>query len=112
MYCPKCSSPAAEGQRFCRQCGTNLGAIVDAMEGRRGPVDLWLAVTGQAIIYQHDRAAIRHSGRWPLRHVRIKPMTKMLALKCRQRSPMVHAKQFLAQEAGKWQLRQMVGPWR
>ncbi|MFN7927608.1 MAG: zinc ribbon domain-containing protein [Blastocatellia bacterium] len=39
MYCPKCSSPAAEGQRFCRQCGTNLGAIVDAMEGRRGPVD-------------------------------------------------------------------------
>lgn len=39
MYCPKCSSPATEGQRFCRQCGTNLGAIVDAMEGRRGPVD-------------------------------------------------------------------------
>jgi hypothetical protein len=39
MYCPKCSSPAVEGQRFCRQCGTNLGAIVDAMEGRRGPVD-------------------------------------------------------------------------
>ena len=39
MYCPKCSSPASEGQRFCRQCGTNLGAIVDAMEGRRGPVD-------------------------------------------------------------------------
>lgn len=39
MYCPKCASPASEGQRFCRQCGTNLGAIVDAMEGRRGPVD-------------------------------------------------------------------------
>ena len=39
MYCPKCSNPATEGQRFCRQCGTNLGAIVDAMEGRRGPVD-------------------------------------------------------------------------
>ena len=39
MYCPKCSSPATEGQRYCRQCGTNLGAIVDAMEGRRGPVD-------------------------------------------------------------------------
>lgn len=39
MYCPKCSSPAVESQRYCRQCGTNLGAIVDAMEGRRGPVD-------------------------------------------------------------------------
>ncbi len=39
MYCPKCSSPASEGQRYCRQCGTNLGVIVDAMEGRRGPVD-------------------------------------------------------------------------
>lgn len=39
MYCPKCSSPASAGQRYCRQCGTNLGAIVDAMEGRRGPVD-------------------------------------------------------------------------
>ena len=39
MYCPNCSNPATEGQRFCRQCGTNLGAIVDAMEGRRGPVD-------------------------------------------------------------------------
>ena len=39
MYCPKCANPASQGQRFCRQCGTNLGAIVDAMEGRRGPVD-------------------------------------------------------------------------
>lgn len=39
MYCPKCSNPAGEGQRYCRQCGTNLGVIVDAMEGRRGPVD-------------------------------------------------------------------------
>ncbi|HEX4950757.1 MAG TPA: zinc ribbon domain-containing protein [Blastocatellia bacterium] len=39
MYCPKCTTPANDGQRFCRQCGTNLGVIVDAMEGRRGPVD-------------------------------------------------------------------------
>ncbi len=39
MYCPKCSNSASEGQRYCRQCGTNLGAIVDAMEGRRGAVD-------------------------------------------------------------------------
>lgn len=39
MYCPKCASPASEGQRYCRQCGTNLGVIVDAMESRRGPAD-------------------------------------------------------------------------
>lgn len=39
MYCPKCASQAVEGQRFCRQCGTNLGIIVDAMDGRRGPID-------------------------------------------------------------------------
>ncbi|MBL8208386.1 MAG: hypothetical protein JNM09_29410, partial [Blastocatellia bacterium] len=36
---PKCASPASEGQRYCRQCGTNLGVIVDAMESRRGPAD-------------------------------------------------------------------------
>jgi hypothetical protein len=39
MYCPKCSSPATENQRFCRQCGTNLGVILDAMDGKRSPVD-------------------------------------------------------------------------
>jgi hypothetical protein len=39
MFCPKCASQAVEGQRFCRNCGTNLGAIVDAMEGKRGPLD-------------------------------------------------------------------------
>ncbi len=40
MYCPRCASPAVEGQRFCRNCGINLGLIVDAMQGRRGPLDL------------------------------------------------------------------------
>lgn len=39
MYCPRCASPAVEGQRFCRNCGINLGLIVDAMQGRRGPID-------------------------------------------------------------------------
>lgn len=39
MYCPKCASTATSGQRFCRVCGTNLGLIVDAMEGKRSPVD-------------------------------------------------------------------------
>ena len=40
MYCPKCASTATPGQRFCRVCGTNLGLIVDAMDGKRSPVDV------------------------------------------------------------------------
>ncbi len=39
MYCPKCSSQAVEGQRYCRQCGTNLGVILDAMDGKTVTVD-------------------------------------------------------------------------
>lgn len=39
MYCPKCAATATPGQRFCRACGTDLGVIVDAMEGKRGPID-------------------------------------------------------------------------
>ncbi|MBS1791784.1 MAG: zinc ribbon domain-containing protein [Acidobacteria bacterium] len=40
MYCPKCASQAVPGQRFCRSCGTNLGVILDAIEGKqRGPID-------------------------------------------------------------------------
>ncbi len=40
MYCPRCSSQAVEGQRFCRNCGMDLGVILDAMEGKqRGPLD-------------------------------------------------------------------------
>jgi hypothetical protein len=36
MFCPNCSSTAVQGQRYCRTCGANLGAIWDAMEGREG----------------------------------------------------------------------------
>ncbi len=40
MYCPKCATQAVPGQRFCRSCGTNLGVILDAVEGKqRGPID-------------------------------------------------------------------------
>jgi len=39
MYCPNCASKAIDGQRFCRNCGTNLGAIVDAIDNKRGPID-------------------------------------------------------------------------
>lgn len=40
MYCPKCAAQGVPGQRFCRSCGTNLGVILDAIEGKqRGPLD-------------------------------------------------------------------------
>ncbi len=40
MYCPKCAAEAVPGQRFCRSCGTNLGVILDAIEGKqRGTID-------------------------------------------------------------------------
>ncbi|MBL8190359.1 MAG: hypothetical protein JNK38_20250 [Acidobacteria bacterium] len=40
MYCPKCAAQAVPGQRFCRNCGTNLGVILDAIDGKQpGPID-------------------------------------------------------------------------
>lgn len=40
MYCPKCAAQAVPGQRFCRSCGTNLGVILDAIDGKQpGPID-------------------------------------------------------------------------
>lgn len=40
MYCPRCASPAVEGQRFCRNCGMNLDLILNALEDRPpGPLD-------------------------------------------------------------------------
>ncbi len=42
MFCPRCANTAIEGQRFCKNCGMNLGVIVDALEGKRGPLDFEL----------------------------------------------------------------------
>jgi len=42
MFCPRCANVAIEGQRFCKNCGMNLGVIVDALEGKRGPLDFEL----------------------------------------------------------------------
>lgn len=40
MYCPKCAAESVPGQRFCRSCGTNLGVILDAIEGKQpGAID-------------------------------------------------------------------------
>lgn len=40
MFCPKCSSEAARGQRYCRNCGIDLGLIWDAVENKpANPLD-------------------------------------------------------------------------
>lgn len=33
MYCPKCSGVAADEQKFCKLCGSNLQVISDALHG-------------------------------------------------------------------------------
>lgn len=40
MFCPKCAAQAVPNQRFCRSCGTNLGVILDAIDGKQpGQID-------------------------------------------------------------------------
>src|SRR5215469_1362231 len=33
MYCPTCSSAAAEGAKFCKTCGLNLTIVTQALSG-------------------------------------------------------------------------------
>jgi hypothetical protein len=33
MYCPGCSSPSAEGAKFCKTCGMNLTVVTQALVG-------------------------------------------------------------------------------
>jgi hypothetical protein len=40
MYCPRCATEIAEGQNFCRSCGTPVGVILDAVNRKEpGPFD-------------------------------------------------------------------------
>src|SRR5690349_7821958 len=34
MYCPKCGSQNVENVQFCRSCGSNLGLVSQALEGK------------------------------------------------------------------------------
>lgn len=36
MYCPNCGSNNQAGTKFCTRCGTNLGAVTDALSGKAG----------------------------------------------------------------------------
>ncbi|HLG14963.1 MAG TPA: zinc ribbon domain-containing protein [Blastocatellia bacterium] len=40
MFCPKCGAEAAEGQKFCKSCGTNIQAVSDAIAGAEDPLGL------------------------------------------------------------------------
>ena len=33
MYCPGCSTQAAEGAKFCKSCGMNLSVVTQALSG-------------------------------------------------------------------------------
>jgi hypothetical protein len=34
MFCPKCGSQNADGTRFCRGCGADVGGVLAVVEGR------------------------------------------------------------------------------
>ena len=34
MYCPRCSNQIVDNQNYCRNCGLNVGVIVDAMQDK------------------------------------------------------------------------------
>jgi hypothetical protein len=33
MYCPKCATENGEGSKFCRQCGSNISLVPQALSG-------------------------------------------------------------------------------
>ena len=33
MYCPKCATENGDGSKFCRQCGSNISLVPQAMSG-------------------------------------------------------------------------------
>ncbi len=35
MFCPKCGIQNPETGKFCRQCGTDLSPVADALAGKR-----------------------------------------------------------------------------
>lgn len=38
MFCPKCGSQNSDETKYCRGCGTDLGGVHTAIEGRTHPV--------------------------------------------------------------------------
>jgi hypothetical protein len=67
MFCPRCSNQIAENQNYCRNCGLNVGVIVDAMQDKpRGRFDFDPVVRGL-----HDLGSSLRAG-WEEAHNSIK----------------------------------------
>jgi hypothetical protein len=67
MFCPRCSNQIAENQNYCRNCGLNVGVIVDAMQDKpRGRFDFDPVIRGL-----HDLGSSLRAG-WEEAHNSIK----------------------------------------
>ena len=57
MYCPKCGAESANGQKFCKTCGTNLQLINSALSGTggaQGPFGIDLEALKQSALEFRD----------------------------------------------------------
>jgi hypothetical protein len=67
MFCPRCSNQIVENQNFCRNCGLNVGVIVDAIQDKpRNKFDFEPVVRGL-----HDLGSSLRAG-WEEAHSSIK----------------------------------------
>jgi hypothetical protein len=72
MFCPRCSNQIVENQNFCRNCGLNVGVIVDAMQDNpRNKFDFEPVVRGL-----HDLGSSLRAG-WEEAHNSIKNTRKL-----------------------------------
>jgi hypothetical protein len=72
MFCPRCSNQIVENQNFCRNCGLNVGVIVDAIQDKpRNKFDFEPVVRGL-----HDLGSSLRAG-WEEAHNSIKNTRKL-----------------------------------
>jgi hypothetical protein len=72
MYCPRCSNQIVENQNFCRNCGLNVGVIVDAIQDKpRNKFDFEPVIRGL-----HDLGSSLRAG-WEEAHNSIKNTRKL-----------------------------------
>lgn len=72
MFCPRCSNQIVENQNFCRNCGLNVGVIVDAIQDKpRNKFDFDPVIRGL-----HDLGSSLRAG-WEEAHNSIKNTRKL-----------------------------------
>jgi zinc-ribbon domain len=47
MYCPQCATQNADNAKFCRACGTDLGAVASVLTSKVPPPGAWLEKYGE-----------------------------------------------------------------